>query len=84
MGVFGKASMGKEDTMSAHVVIEGRWCLTEDSDRIVPEGSSEARWLWAVDGAEMPQAECERVGYGVKQAPAPTANKRLRRSSENK
>lgn len=67
--------------MSARIVIEGRWCLTED-DRLVPEGDPDARWFWAGDGQEVDAAECERLGYGAKQAP-PAKNK-MRRPGANK
>lgn len=85
MAVFGKASMGREDAMSANVVIKGRWCLTGDG-KLVPEGDPEARWLWAIDGQEIPEDEAKAVGYGVKPAVKQgrftnTSNKQLRPQS---
>ncbi len=47
---------------------EGGWtcdrrlCLTEDRTRVVPEDSTEARWLWATPGDEVSLAEAIRLG----------------------
>jgi hypothetical protein len=79
MAIFGKASMGKDEAMSAHVVIKGRWCLTEDG-KLVPEGDPNARWLWGVDGQEIPDAECKKVGYGEAKM-GPVAENKIRRPS---
>lgn len=68
--------------MSAHVVIQGRWCLTEDG-KVVPEGDPDARWLWAIHGQEMPEDECKRVGYGIKLGRV-ADNKQIRRPRGNK
>lgn len=62
--------------MAAPVTIKGRWCLTEDRDRLVPEGHILGRWLWATDGDEREEEECVRLGY-MKQAKAP-ANKQAK------
>jgi hypothetical protein len=44
------------------VKIDQHWYLTEDKDRVVPEGNPAARWLWATPGMDMPRGEAERLG----------------------
>jgi outer membrane biosynthesis protein TonB len=44
------------------VKVDQHWYLTEDKDRVVPEGNPAARWLWATPGMDVPRAEAERLG----------------------
>ena len=46
--------------MDTYIVTE-RLALTED-DRLVPEESAEARWLYAIPGQRIPLAEAQRYG----------------------
>lgn len=39
-----------------------RLCMTEDGVRVVDENDPAARWLWAVEGREMPMSEAIRLG----------------------
>jgi hypothetical protein len=56
----------KETPMEKYIV-EERLALTEDGERLVPEESEEARWLYAIPGQEIPLADAERFGL-TKQA----------------
>jgi hypothetical protein len=48
--------------MADKVVIDRRWCLTEDKSRVVEENDPAARWLWAIPGHIVDRAEAERLG----------------------
>lgn len=51
------------------VTITERLCLTEDGNRVVPEGHPDGRWLWRIPGAVVSRKEAERLGV-VLAAPA--------------
>lgn len=70
--------------MAAPVTIQGRWCLTEDRKRLVPEGDPEQRFLWAVDGQQKPYEECVRLGYLVEEKKAQAARNKMSRPARNK
>lgn len=44
------------------VTVDRHWYLTEDKDRVVPEGDPACRWLWATPGMEVSLADAERLG----------------------
>lgn len=44
------------------VTVDRHWYLTEDKDRVVPEGNPAARWLWATPGMDVPRGDAERLG----------------------
>lgn len=44
------------------VVIDRHLYLTEDKSRVVEEGDTDGRWLWASPGQEMARDEAERLG----------------------
>lgn len=44
------------------VTVDQHWYLTEDKNRVVPEGDPAARWLWATPGMEVPRAEAVKLG----------------------
>lgn len=44
------------------VKVDQHWYLTEDKDRVVPEGDPAARWLWATPDMDVPRADAERLG----------------------
>lgn len=46
--------------------IAGRWCLTEDRKRVVPEGHEDARWLHWIDDDEVDEGEARRLGAETK------------------
>lgn len=48
--------------MSILVLIDKRWCLTEDKSRVVDETSPDARWLHWMPGDEVPLEEAIRLG----------------------
>lgn len=50
------------------VLINEKWCLTEDRSRVVPETDPAARWLYWKPGDVVPRAEAERLG-AVKRKP---------------
>lgn len=52
------------------VVIDRHLYLTEDQSRVVEEGDTAGRWLWASPGQEISRAEAERLG-AVKSQAAP-------------
>jgi hypothetical protein len=52
------------------VEITERLALTEDG-RAVPEGSADARWLYAIPGQRIPRSEAERYGLLKTAEPAP-------------
>jgi hypothetical protein len=43
-------------------VVQERLALTEDEQRLVPEESAEARWLYAIPGQEISMADAIRFG----------------------
>lgn len=44
------------------VKVDRHWYLTEDKDRVVPEGDPAARWLWATPDMDVPRTDAERLG----------------------
>lgn len=56
------------------VTIDRHWYLTEDKQRVVPEGSLVARSLWATPGMDVPRAEAERLGAVEPLKPEPESS----------
>lgn len=80
--------MGLEVNMSAGagvvvetVTVDRHLYLTEDKSRVVEEGDTAGRWLWAAPGQEVSREEAERLG-AVKARSKP-ADKAVR-ASRNK
>lgn len=72
--------------MADKVIIDRRWCLTEDKSRVVDENDPQARWLWAIPGHVVDRAEAERLGAlkapeppTVEQSPAEAETPKRRR-----
>lgn len=45
-----------------YVEVDARLCLTEDGERLVPEGDPDARWLFCTPGQKIPRREAEKYG----------------------
>ncbi|MER7002211.1 hypothetical protein ABT297_04070 [Dactylosporangium sp. NPDC000555] len=56
------------------ITVTQHWYLTEDKTRVVPEGDTSGRWLWAAPGSEVNRAEAERLGAVPRPEPEPAGD----------
>ncbi|MEV2277712.1 hypothetical protein AB0I72_19210 [Nocardiopsis sp. NPDC049922] len=67
------------DASKGMVTVERRLYLTEDGERVVPDGHPAARWLWATPGSRVSRADAERLGALT---PEPEARQEKKPSQE--
>jgi len=84
---FNLNPLPREETEMAYnrFVVKGRWFETVDGD-VVPESSSEARFLKYTDGEEIPLSEARAAGLVpvVKEAPKAAQKDATGRGAQNK
>jgi len=70
--------------MATHIV-RGRYCLTADRSKVVPEGDPDGATLYATPGSEVEADEAERLGLVALDAKlAAPATKAVEAAPENK